>query len=101
MFSASPIYHDPAPRAARLGLALESGLTLPDGLIAIYRPRAGEDFSILDRARVRMVQGFRPDHDALAQIGWQVATAPAPVALICLPRATADGLALIAHASAR
>lgn len=97
------IYHDPAPRAARLALALDGGLVLPDGAISVYRPRAGEDFSRLDAARVRMVQGFRPDHDAFAQMGWQVGTgpAPAPVALICLPRAKAEGLALIAEAVAQ
>lgn len=102
MLSASPIYHDPAPRAARLALAFQSGLTLPDGAMAIYRPRAGEDFTAFDPARVQLVQGFRPDHDALAQMGWQVAStpAPAPVALICLPRAKAEGLALIAQAVA-
>ncbi|MCC5956156.1 MAG: class I SAM-dependent methyltransferase [Natronohydrobacter sp.] len=99
----TPIYHDPAPRAARLALALDGGLALPEGAIAIYRPRAGEDFSLLDPARVQMVQGFRPDHDAFAQMGWQVAAAPAPapVALICLPRAKAEGLALIAQAVAQ
>lgn len=97
------IYHDPAPRAARFALAFEGGLALPEGPIAVYRPRAGEDFSQLDPARVQMVQGFRPDHDALAQMGWQVGTAPvpAPVALICLPRAKAEGLALIAGAVAQ
>lgn len=97
------IYHDPAPRAARLALAFEAGLALPEGPIAVYRPRAGEDFSLLDPGRVQMVQGFRPDHDALALAGWQVTTAPAPapVALICLPRAKAEGLALIAEAVAQ
>lgn len=97
------IYHEPAPRAARLALAFEAGLALPDGPIAVYRPRAGEDFSLLDPGRVQMVQGFRPDHDALALAGWQVTTAPAPapVALICLPRAKAEGLALIAEAVAQ
>lgn len=98
------IYHDPAPRAARLALAFEAGLVLPDdGPIAVYRPRAGEDFSLLDPGRVQMVQGFRPEHDALALAGWQVATAPAPapVAVICLPRAKAEGLALIAQAVAQ
>ncbi|MFN7004399.1 MAG: class I SAM-dependent methyltransferase, partial [Roseinatronobacter sp.] len=99
----SPILHDPAPRAARLALALEAGLPLPDGAIAIYRPRAGEDFSLLDPTRVVMIQGFRLDHDALSALRWQVGQAPvpAPTALICLPRAKAEGLALIAEAVAQ
>ncbi len=97
------IYHDPAPRTARLALAFGAGLALPDGPVTVYRPRAGEDFALLDPGRVQMVQGFRPDHDALAQMGWRVGTAPAPAptALICLPRAKAEGLALIAEAVAQ
>ncbi|MGY6549457.1 MAG: class I SAM-dependent methyltransferase [Roseinatronobacter sp.] len=103
MIATSQIFHDPAPRAERLDAAFAAGFTLPAGEMAIYRPRAGEDFSPLPRARVTMVQGFRPDHDALAQAGWTVATAalPAENALICLPRAKAEALALIAAAAAQ
>lgn len=96
----SPILTDPAPREARLTLAFDEGLSLPDGEICVLRPRAGERFDPLPAARLKMVQGFRPDHDALAQAGWSVATkaVTAPVALVCLPRAKAEGLALIAQA---
>lgn len=101
MASAPMLFHDPAPRATRLALA--DGLALPDGPVAIYRPRAGEDFDALPRARVHMVQSFWPDHAAFRAAGWQVGTEPvaAPTALICLPRAKAEGLALIAEAVAR
>ncbi len=103
MLSTFPIYQDPAPRAARLALAFDTGLRLPSGTISVYRPRAGEDFAPLDPRRVRMVQSFRPDHDALARMGWDVGTAPAPapVAMICLPRAKAEALARIAEAVAQ
>ena len=97
------IFSDPAPRAARLALALDGGLSLPGGTIAVYRPRAGEDFAPLRPAGVQMVQSFRPDFDALTQAGWSVSATPtpAPAALICLPRAKAEGLALIAGAIAQ
>lgn len=91
---------DPAPRAARLTIAFDDGLRLPDGMISVFRPRAGEDFDPLPAARLSMVQGFFPDHAALAGAGYQVSAtpAPAPAALICLPRSKAEGLGLIAEA---
>jgi len=95
-----PITHDPAARAARLALACDAGLLLPERGLAIYRPRAGEVFDPLTPERAFMVQGFRPDHDAQMAAGWSVETtaAPAPAALICLPRAKAEARALIAEA---
>ncbi len=97
----SPILSDPAPREARLTLAFDEGLLLPEGIISVLRPRAGERFDPLDPQRLKLAQGFRPDHDALLQAGWDVSTtaAPAPLALVCLPRAKAEGLALIAQAA--
>lgn len=97
------VLNDPAPRAQRLELALGAGLTLPEGPISVLRPRAGEDFSSLGADRLTLVTGFRPDHDALTQTGYRVAVqaADAPVALVCLPRARAEGLALIAQAVAQ
>ncbi len=96
----SPLYHDPAPRAQRLELAFDEGLTLPEGPVAVLRPRAGESFAPLAEAQLRIATGFRPDHDAFAQAGFSVSTTPvaAPVALVCLPRARAEGLMLIAEA---
>jgi 16S rRNA (guanine1207-N2)-methyltransferase len=100
MANTSPILSDPAPREARLTLAFDEGLTLPEGDISVLRPRAGERFDPLPLARLKLAQGFRPDHDALAQAGWTVSEMPvaAPIALVCLPRAKAEGLALIAQA---
>ena len=93
----------PAPRGLRLHLALdEEGLVLPDGPVTILRPRAGEDFGPLDRARLHLAQGFRPDHDALRAAGYSVSADPvaAPVALVCLPRSKDEALDLIAQAEA-
>jgi 16S rRNA (guanine1207-N2)-methyltransferase len=93
---------DPAPRDARLSIALAEGLTLPDGPIAVLHPRAGEVFDPLDRTRLQMMQPFRPDHDAFAAMGYAVGSdyRSAPVALVCLPRAKALALDAIAKAAA-
>ena len=92
------------PRAARLALALgEAGLALScDGRIAVFGPRAGDDLSMLDRARVHIIQGFRPDHDAFAAAGWTTGVAPDgryAAVLVCLPRAKAAARDLIAQAA--
>jgi len=88
--------------ASRLSLALESGLVLPGtGPIAVYRPRVDTDLSALPQDRVRAVQGFRPDHDALAARGYAVSPDPvdrAAAALVILPRAKAEARALVAEA---
>ncbi len=93
-------------RSARLTLALDSGtLVLPaQGTIAVLNARADDDLSALPAARLRLVQGFRPDHDALAARGLGVAAAlppgPHAAALVCLPRSREAALALIAEAAA-
>lgn len=89
-------------RSARLSQALDTGaLTLPsEGLIAVYRPRIGDDLSDLPMDRLVVLTGFKPDHDHFAL---RVATDPAPpyaAALVCLPRAKAEARALIAQAAA-
>jgi len=91
----------PAPRAERLGYAFAEGLALPDGPVTVLRPRAGEGFAPLDPARLHMVQGFRPDHDALAAAGYPVSVTaqPAPSVLVCLPRAKDHAHLLIAQAA--
>jgi 16S rRNA (guanine1207-N2)-methyltransferase len=90
-------------RSARLILALESGsVRLPEsGAIAVIQPRAGDDLSGLPRARVRVVQGFRPDHDHFAAAGYPVAPAAGPghaAALVCLPRTRDAARAAVAAA---
>lgn len=92
-------------RSARLSLALESGVfTPPDtGTILILRPHAGDDLSALPRDRVRVVTGFKPDHDWFAARGYAVsahAEAGHAAALVCLPRAKEAARALIAQAAA-
>lgn len=101
MIPALTLLADPAPRDARLSLALAEGLALPDGPITVLHPRAAEVFDPLDRTRLQMVQPFRPDHDALVAMGYDVSFdfRAAPVALVCLPRAKALALDLIARAS--
>jgi 16S rRNA (guanine1207-N2)-methyltransferase len=97
----APLLADPAPRDARLSLAIDGGLTLPDGPVTVLAPRAGERFDPLPMARLQMVQGFRPDHDALVASGYSVylTPPPAPTALVCVPRAKALAMALIAQAA--
>ncbi len=92
-------------RSSRLELALQSGaLPLPEGgLIAVYGPRTGDDLSSLPKARVQVVTGFRPDHDAFAAQGYAVrhdGTARYAAAVVCLPRARAAARALLAQAAA-
>lgn len=60
----------------RLSLALEAPEALPpEGRIVVYRPTAETDLSDLPKDRLQLVQGFRPDHDALAARGFAVAAA--------------------------
>lgn len=91
-------------RSARLEMALEAGLwPLPaEGRIAVIRPRIGDDLSALPKDRVEVVTGFKPDADWFAARGYDVATrmaGPYAAAVVCLPRARAQGQALIAAAA--
>lgn len=88
---------------SRLTLALESGaVALPaDGRIAVFGPPAGADLSALAKDRVRIVQGFAPDHAAWAARGWDVAVAPGrdfAAAVVVCPRAKAAARAVVAEA---
>ena len=99
---------DPAPRALRLTLALEAGLSLPDGgPIAVLHPRAGEDLTPLPAQRLRVITPHAPDHAAFAAQGYACATDldptdldPAAAVLVCLPRGRDEGRDLIARACA-
>ena len=88
-------------RSARLEMALETGaLVVPEnGTVAVYQPRVGDDLSALPKDRVRVVTGFRPDHDYFAAQGYALAgDGPYVAAIVCLPRSKAEALALIATA---
>ncbi|PZR00788.1 MAG: MFS transporter [Cereibacter sphaeroides] len=92
-------------RSARLSLALDSGAIVlpPTGQITVFRPHEGDDLSALPKDRVTVVQGFRPDHDAFAAMGYRLAVqsqGQATAALICLPRSRGEGRALVAEAAA-
>ncbi|MDO9525811.1 MAG: methyltransferase [Gemmobacter sp.] len=92
-------------RSVRISHALDTGaLSLPEsGRIAVFRPRAGDDLSALPRDRVQIVTVFKPDHDAFAAQGYACVRKPDGAfagALVCLPRAKAAALALIAQAMA-
>lgn len=95
---------DPAPRALRLELALESGLTIPDnGPIAVFHPRAGEWFDPLPQDRVVIITPHAADHAAFAAQGFRCLQAPEGrhgAALVCLPRSRAEARDLIATACA-
>ena len=92
----------------RLSFALNGGgLVLPDtGTIAVFHPRGDDDLSVLPTDRVILIQPVRPDHEALAALGFQCvpevegAAGPFAAALIYLPRAKAQARGLIAAAAA-
>lgn len=86
--------------SARLTLALErGGLELPGtGALRVSAPTADTDLSALPRARVRVVQPFRPDYDHFRRMGFDCepqADHPCAAAIVCLPRAKALARALI------
>ena len=90
---------------SRLSLALADGtFALPEGgPIAVFRPRWGDDLAALPRADVQIVQGFKPDHDAFAQAGFDAQTKPHgrfELSIVCIPRAKAEARVLIAQACA-
>jgi len=91
--------------SSRLTTALEDGaISLPpEGRIAVFRPRADADLSELPRERVHVIQGFKPDHDALAAQGYDTSVAPDgryAASIVCLTRSKSEIRALIAAAVA-
>lgn len=91
--------------ASRLSLALDRGaVALPgEGPIAVIGPGRDADLSALDPSRVRIVQGFRPDHDAWAARGYEVApeiAGPYAAAVVFVPRSKAEARDQIARAVA-
>ena len=87
---------------SRLTQALgEGAVSLPDeGVIAVLGARSEFDLSGLDKARVRVATGFRPDYDAWEGRGYLVGPLlePADAALVCLPRSRSAALERIAQA---
>lgn len=92
--------------SARLSLALDRGAVAipPAGRIGVFGATAEDDLSDLSRDRVTVVQGFRPDVDALARQGWTVtpeAEGRFALAIVFLPRAREAARARIAEAARR
>lgn len=90
---------------SRLSLAQEGGTFAlpPEGVIAVFRPRWGDDLGALPKDRVQIVQGFKPDHDAFVQAGFTATVKPEgrfALSVVFLPRAKAEARALIAQACA-
>jgi 16S rRNA (guanine1207-N2)-methyltransferase len=89
--------------SARLDLALETGAFVlpPEGPIAVYCPREGDDLSGLSILRVQIVTGFRPDAEWFAARGYQPGAGPPySAAIVCLPRSKEAARALISRAMA-
>lgn len=88
-------------RSTRLDLALETSAFVlpPEGAIAVYRPREGDDLSALSIARVQVVTGFRPDAEWFAARGYRPGAGPPyAAAVVCLPRSKEAARALISRA---
>ena len=90
--------------ASRLTLALDGALPA-SGDILVLGARAGDDLSALPSDRVRIVQGFRPDHDSWAARGYStysdIGEVPmAAGAVVFLPRARGAARDAVACAAA-
>lgn len=89
-------------RSARLDMALQSGAFMvpPLGDIVVMAPQVGDDLSSLPHDRVVVLTGFKPDYDHFQKQGYRMQADKPAAAIICLPRAKAEALALIAAAFA-
>ncbi len=92
---------------SRLSHALSSGdAVLPDGPVVVFRPSSDADLSAIERERVTIVQGFRPDFDAWCARGYtcladQSALDSKPTsAVVFVPRARDHAHGLVAAALA-
>lgn len=91
-------------RSSRLDMALDSGTWVlpPDGDIAVYLPRMGDDLSALPQGRVVVLTGFKPDVDYFAGLGYRTASAgPFAAAIVFLPRAKLAAKAVLSQAAAQ
>ena len=87
----------------RLSLALQGDDALPvTGRVLVLNAGPGVNLSALPKDRVTIVQGFRPDHDALVAQGFSVlasiGSGDFSAAVIFLPRAKAAARGLVADA---
>lgn len=90
----------------RLSIAIAQGGLPESGDILVLRPLPDSDLAGLPRDRSVLIQGFRPDHDALAARGWTVRPEPDETgtcsgAVVFVPRSRKEAMALIALAAAR
>jgi 16S RNA G1207 methylase RsmC len=88
--------------SARLPLILDGSDPLTT--VVVYRPHGDVDLSALGEAKVQIVQGFKPDVDALIARGYDVKTEAEgrfDLAVVVVPRSKAEAHALIADAASR
>ncbi|WP_084863366.1 class I SAM-dependent methyltransferase [Salibaculum halophilum] len=85
---------------SRLTLALDSAApVLPAGRVRVLRPPAAYDLTALDRARVEIDHGFKPDHDAWSARGYAAAgDGPVPTVVVVVPRSKALARRLVSRA---
>ncbi|WP_108484438.1 class I SAM-dependent methyltransferase [Oceaniglobus ichthyenteri] len=87
---------------SRISFARDQGVfVLPEGRLCVFGARGSDDLTALDN--VQVVQGLRPDYEALQARGIDVVTAPEgefAAALVVLPRAKDAARDLIAQATA-
>ncbi|EAQ03650.1 methyltransferase, putative [Pseudooceanicola batsensis HTCC2597] len=88
----------------RLGLALApGGVSIPEGRIAVFGPRAGQSLEGLPMDRVEVITGFFPDHAHFEGRGYSCRFEPEgfyAAALVVLPRAKALARSWVAMAAA-
>lgn len=85
----------------RISLAIEDGgLNIPDtGVIAVLRPTADHDLSVLPADQIRFSQSFYPDHKALTDCGFaSLGDEHADMAFVCPTRSKVESRGLITQA---
>jgi 16S rRNA (guanine1207-N2)-methyltransferase len=90
--------------SARLSLAFDAGLVLPEGPVAVLHSRADADLSPLPRDQVTIVQPFYPDFRLWSDRGYtclpELDAQRFAAVVLFLPRAKAQARALVADAAA-
>ncbi|WP_126974976.1 class I SAM-dependent methyltransferase [Frigidibacter oleivorans] len=92
-------------RETRLATALSAEPLPSEGTVLVLGAAGDADLAGMPADRLRVVQGFRPDHDALAARGLRVMPEPEgqdhAAAVVFLPRSRAEGRDRVAQAMAR